>query len=120
MIEINGVSYAAEFSAISREKRTEYKYEVVTEDGRLHKEVRAVYWDYNLSIGNVDETSYDDLIAVLEQSDEVTVALPAGRASVRSFTGRFTGVSDEVITEDDDGIRLWDNLELEFEGSVPA
>lgn len=120
MIVIDGVSYDVEFSELSREKRTEYKYEVTTEDGRLHKEVRAVYWDYSLSLGNVDEVAYDDLMHVLEQADEVTVELPDSRAGVRTFTGRFVDIGDELLAEDADGNRLWDNLELEFEGSIPV
>lgn len=119
MVIINGVEYNVGTAAVSRTYRKEYKYQVTTEDGRVHSEVRAVYADFALSLGNVDAADYDRLMAaLLEAVEDVTVVLPATRNSSETYTGTFDGVGDEIITQDDEST-TWDNLTLNFTGTVP-
>lgn len=119
MVIINGVAYNVGTAAVSRTIRKEYKYQVTTEDGRVHSEVRAVYADFALSLGNVDAADYDRLMAaLLEAVEDVTVVLPATRNTAETYTGAFDGVTDEIITQDDE-TTTWDNLTLNFTGTVP-
>lgn len=116
---VNGMEYNVGTAAISRTLRKEYKYKVTTEDGVVHSEVRAVYVDFALSLGNVDAVDYDRLMAaLLEAVEDVTVILPATRNSSETYTGTFDGVGDEIITQDDE-CTTWDNLTLNFTGTVP-
>lgn len=119
MVIINGVAYNVGTAAVSRTLRKAYKYQVTTEDGRVHSEVRAVYADFALSLGNVDAAEYDRLMkAILEAVEDVTVILPATRNTNATYTGTFDGVGDEIITQDDEST-TWDNLTLNFTGTVP-
>lgn len=119
MVIINGMEYNVGTASVSRTYRKEYKYQVTTEDGRVHSEVRAVYADFVLSLGNVDAADYDRLMAVLlEAVGDVTVVLPVTRNSSETYTGTFDGVGDEIIAQDDEST-TWDNLTLNFTGTVP-
>lgn len=119
MVIINGVEYNVGTAAVSRTLRKEYKYQVTTEDGRVHSEVRAIYADFALSLGNVDAADYDRLMeAILGAVEDVTVVLPATRNTAETYTGTFDGVGDEIITQDDEST-TWDNLTLNFTGTVP-
>lgn len=119
MVIINGVEYNVGTAAVSRTIRKDYKYQVTTEDGRVHSEVRAVYADFALSLGNVDAADYDRLMAaLLVAAEDVTVVLPATRNGSETYTGSFGGIEDEIITQDDE-TTTWDNLTLNFTGTVP-
>lgn len=119
-IIIDGVEYNVGTAKLSRSYRKEYKYRVTTEDGVAHSEIRAVYVDFSLSLGNVDHAAYDRLMAaLLAATGNVAVVLPSGSTGAETYTGEFDGISDEVITGDDTGL-IWDNLTLDFIGTVPA
>jgi len=109
---INGERFNVELSSLGRSYRKEYKYRVTTEDGVVHSELRAVYLDFDLALGNVDNVEYDRLIRLLRKATgDCTIVLPSG--SVDS-----AGIRDEVISQDGD-TPLWDNLTLSFTGTVP-
>ena len=52
-------------------------------------------------------------------TDDITVELPSGSTGVESYVGVFDTITDEVISEDDNGV-LWDNLSLSFTGTEPV
>lgn len=117
---VNGAEYRVGFTKLTRSYRKEYKYKVTTEDGVAHSEVRAVYVDFSLALGNMDAAEYDRLMAaLLTATGDVTVTLPSGATSSGTYTGEFDGVSDEVTTGNDTET-FWDNLTLDFIGTVPV
>ena len=119
-IIINGVEHNVELTKLARSYRKENKYNVSTEDGVAHSEVRAVYVDFSLALGNVDRAAYDRLMAtLLAATDNIVVTLPKDSTNAGTYTGVFDGVSDEVITENDIET-VWDNLTLSFIGTVPV
>lgn len=116
---INGITYNVEISGLSRSYRKDYKYKVTTEDGMVHSEIRAVYMDFDLSLGNIDATAYDNLMAVLRSTTgNCSVILPSSSKEVGVYIGEFNGVKDEIITQNDTET-FWDNLTLSFSGTVP-
>ena len=119
-MKINNIEYKVGTAAIKRSLRTEEKYRVMTEDGRVHREVRANYVDFSLELGNLSRTDYDSLMtAIMSAQTDVTVTLPSSAAGTAAYTGVFDGVSDEVITDDGEQV-TWDRLCLEFTGTVPV
>ena len=118
-MKVNNIEYNVGTAAIKRSLRTEEKYRVVTEDGRIHREVRSKYVDFSLELGNLSKADYDSLMAaIMAAQTDVTIALPSTATGISTYTGAFDGVSDEVIT--DDGTQVtWDRLCLEFTGTVP-
>ena len=119
MITINGKDFNVDFTKITRTLRKSYKYQVTTEDGVEHSELRAVYLDFALSIGNLDAESYDALMDLLRTSPgDVVIKLPANRRGQSTYTGAFDGIQDELLTQDGDTY-WWDSLTLNFRGTVP-
>ena len=116
---INGIEYNVGVAKISRSLRKEYKYQVTTEDGQHHSEIRNIYMDFSLELGNVNSDDYDLLISALRLSPgDITVTLPSGKTKTETYIGNFDGISDEIITQDGDEY-FWDNLTLNFTGTVP-
>ena len=113
MLKINGESYDVGWAGIKRSLRQVEKYRVTTEDGVTHREVQAVYMDFSLNIGRFGRDEYERLWQVLLAAAEVTVEIDGN-----TLTGIFQNVSDEVLTEDSEGL-WWDNLTLEFTGTQP-
>lgn len=64
---------------LNRKFRMEEKYRVTTEDGQLHREIRGVYTDYALEIGDVDQAQYDRLVETLTADEESQTRYPALR-----------------------------------------
>lgn len=113
MLSINGERYDVGWAEIKRSLRQTEKYRVTTEDGVTHREVLAVYVDFALSVGRFGRVEYDRLRQVLLGTAEVTLDIDG-----ESLVGIFQNASDEVLTEDSDGL-WWDNLTLEFVGTRP-
>lgn len=119
-LKINGTEYAVGTASVARSIRREEKYRVTTEDGVVHREVRATYMDFTLSVGNFGSAAYNSLMAALQTTtDDITVELPGVSGAVETYTGVFDGIADEVINDDGSEV-LWDNLALTFTGTVPV
>ena len=118
-MKVNNIEYSVGTAAIKRSLRTEEKYRVMTEDGRIHRELRSNYVDFSLELGNLNKADYDSLMtAIMTAQTDITLTLPSSAGGKKTYTGVFDGVSDEVIT--DDGTQVtWDRLCLEFTGTVP-
>lgn len=118
-IKLNGTVYAVGVAAVTRTLRRTEKYRVTTEDGRTHREVQATYMDFALTLGNFGSTEYDRLMSLLRSTtDDISVELPSSSNGTETYIGAFDSVSDEIITEDEDGV-VWDNLTLSFTGTEP-
>ena len=118
-IKLNGTVYAVGVASVTRTLRRTAKYRVTTEDGRTHREVQATYMDFALNLGNFGSAEYDRLMSLLRSTtDDIAVELPSSHTGTETYVGAFDNVSDEIITEDEDGV-LWDNLTLSFTGTEP-
>lgn len=117
---INGVSHNVGVAAVTRSLRRVNKYKVTTEDGKVHKEVRATYVDFNLNLGNVDTEAYDKLMrTLLSAVADLEISIPSGRSSTETYIGEFGSISDGLLLENEDGA-YYDNLSLSFSGTVPV
>ena len=110
--------------SLSRSFRVDEKYRVTTEDGKIRREIRGIYTDYAVEIGDVDQEQYDLLIETLTSTEESqTVTLPYGRVGTITFQAAFESISDGIsyIDEDDDGNDeyFWDNLTVTFTAFEP-
>lgn len=113
-IRINGEGIALGVAEVQRSLRQREKYRVTTEDGVTHREVAATYVDFTLQLGNFGKAAYDRLWTLLAGCDEVYTVEVGGEV----YTGFFDGISDELLTEDDEGL-WWDNLSLSFVAAAP-
>ncbi len=118
-IKINGTVFDVGVAGVSRSFRRTEKYRVTTEDGIVHREVRATYLDATISLGNVGQTDYDALMELLRSAvNDVTVELPRGAYSTEDYVGTFEGIGDSVACDDGYEV-IWDSLALSFVGTVP-
>ena len=110
--------------SLSRSFRVDEKYRVTTEDGKIRREIRGIYTDYAVEIGDVDQEQYDLLIETLTSTEESqTGTLPYGRVGTITFQAAFESISDGIsyIDEDDEGNDeyFWDNLTVTFTAFEP-
>lgn len=97
---INGVLYSVGVASVMRSVRREEKYRVTTEDGVVHRELRATYIDFELSLVNFGSSEYDKLMYTLLTSSDVSVCLPNTSTTTETYTGAFDGIRDEICTQD--------------------
>ena len=114
-VKINNTTYQVGVASLSRSVRKEEKYRVTTEDGNVHREIRATYLDFTLSVGNIGQDAYNALVDMLTALDDDATVTVGGA----TYTGSFDGIQDEVVLEDEDGELLWSNLAFSFSGTVP-
>lgn len=124
ILKIGTQEFSVGLVQLSRNFRIDEKYRVTTEDGQIHREIRGIYTDYSLEIGDVDQQQYDALLETLTSSAESqTVTLPYGRGGTITFQAAFESISDGVtyIDEDEDGndVYFWDNLTVTFTAFTP-
>lgn len=118
-IKIDGVLYDVGTASVARTVRRDEKYRVTTEDGVVHREVRATYLDFVLSLGNFDQVDYDALMeAIQSTTDDMTIELPKNGTQWETYTGVFDSITDSVVNDDGTTV-TWDNLALSFTGTVP-
>lgn len=124
ILQIGTQKFTVGLVKLNRNFRIDEKYRVTTEDGQVHREIRGIYTDYALEIGDVDQTQYDALIEALTSDEESqTVTLPYGRSGTVTFQAAFESISDGVtyIDEDEDGndVNFWDSLTVTFTAFTP-
>lgn len=123
-LKIGEQEFTVGLVSLSRNFRIDEKYRVTTEDGQIRREIRGIYTDYSVVIGDVDQTQYDMLIDILTSSEESQlVTLPYGRNGTVTFAAAFESISDGIsyIDEDDEGNDeyYWDNLSITFTAFTP-
>lgn len=118
MFEINGKKYNVPIESIKRTYSKEYKYQVTTEDGSKHSEVRAIYVNYTMNIGCLDDNSYYELIN--------DISIPISSFSVKiPYNGEYINIDCDIklngdsILVDDGTNRLWDGMSISFISNTP-
>lgn len=124
VLQIGEQTFSVGLATLKRTFRIDEKYRVTTEDGQIRREIRGIYTDYSLEIGDVDQTQYDALIETLTSTEESqTVTVPYGRNGTVTFQAAFESISDGIsyIDEDAEGndIYFWDNLTVTFTAFTP-
>lgn len=123
-LKIGDAEFNVGFVSLSRNFRISEKYRVTTEDGQLRREIRGIYTDYSVTIGDVDQEQYDLLIDTLTSADESQiVTLPYGKNGTVTFRAAFESISDGIsyIDEDEYGNDeyFWDDLKITFTAFTP-
>lgn len=93
-IKINGVTYE-NVGTIKPSVTYEYYYDVVTMDGRRHRDIKGKRTNYEVTFFNNDFAAYDALKTLLMTSDSVLLEVPD------SNTGTNTGEYTVTVTGDD-------------------
>jgi len=118
VFKINNVEVAAKITKITRSIKKTYKYEVTTEDGKRHAEVKGLYRVYNVMLGNISQTDYDSLRAQLSGYTEVfSVTLPDGQTDV-TFNAKID-ISQDAIGFIEGLTYRWDGLVLTITATEP-
>lgn len=123
-LKIGEKKFTVGLVSLKRNFRIDEKYRVTTEDSNIRREIRGVYTDYSVVIGDVDQTQYDLLIETLTSSEESQlVTLPYGRNGTVTFQAAFESISDGIsyIDEDEEGNDeyYWDDLSITFTAFAP-
>lgn len=95
-ISIDGMYFDIPLVSLKRKADVLDKYAERTEDGDLHRKVLGVYYNYDLSIGIVDDSAlYDRLFNKLTEPVEFhDITLPTSNGTY-TFRGYISSVSDE-------------------------
>lgn len=116
---VNDIEFDVGISTMQRSLKKTYKYDVTTEDGVRHTEVKAIYPVYTLVLGSINQTDYDRLREALNTyEDTVSVTLPDGQNNI-TFDAVADLGTDSLIFIESDGTRRWDNVTVTFTGVNP-
>lgn len=121
MIIIDSVSYDIPVLSITRRADFLDKFAERTADGKLHRELIGVYFNYQLKFGfTTNMTEYQLLWNKLTQKKEFhTVVVPNFGGTSYTFTAYFSNVGDEILRTSDT-IDYWKNLTVNFIARDPA
>ena len=116
---VNDIEFDVGITTMQRSVKKTYKYDVTTEDGVRHTEVKAIYPVYTLVLGSINQTDYDSLREALNTyEDTVSVTLPDGQNNI-TFDAVADLGTDSLIFIESDGTRRWDNVTVTFTGVNP-
>ena len=119
-IKIDGIDYNIPLASVKRTADFLDKFAERTEDGDLKREILGVYFNYQLSIGTINdeeeyEKVYDKLTEPVEYHD---FELPTTRGTYQ-FRGYISSVSDEIEKIFSDTARF-KGLSCKFTAKKPA
>lgn len=117
-MKIDGIEYDVPIQEITRTFDKDYKYQVMTEDGKRHSEIRGVYVNYTVVFGGLNKTQYDELInAIHKPTENFTVELPYNNENIELLCD--ISLKQDYIMLENDTERIWDELTVTFEGVEP-
>lgn len=117
-MKIDGVEYDVPIQSVTRSFDKDYKYQVMTEDGKRHSEIRGVYVNYSVVFGGLNRTQYNALINALNKPTEnFTVELPYNDEMIELVCDVI--LNNDYIVVENDTERIWDDLSVTFEGVEP-
>lgn len=118
MITIDGISYDVNIVSCKRSADVLDKSAERTADGKLHRQVLGVYYNYKLQFAYGANTSvYNALFAKLTEPVEFhTVIIPGGY----TFSAYIASVNDDMVQVDDSGTAYYRNLSASFIAEQPA
>jgi hypothetical protein len=98
MIIIDGNEYDIPVISLDRSADFLDKYAERTNDGKLHRELIGVYFNYRLKLGSIlDTAEYERLWAKLTEAREFhTVTVPDESGTPYTYTAYFSNVKDRL------------------------
>lgn len=121
MITIDGTTYNVPVLSLARKGDFLDKYAERTEDGELHRELIGVYFNYQLTFGQTNDTAeYKALWEKLTEPEEFhTVIVPDEDGESYEFTAYFSNVGD-TLRRVKDSVTFWKTLTVNFIAKSPA
>ena len=121
MITIDGTSYDVPVISIKRKADFLDKYAERTEDGKLHRELIGVYFNYQIQFGHTNNAVvYAALWNKLTEPVEFhEVTVPDEDGESYTFTAYFSNVGDE-LRKVKDAKTFWKSLTVNFTAQEPA
>jgi hypothetical protein len=118
MITIDGIVYNVNVRSCKRTADVLDKSAERTADGRLHREILGVYFNYKLQFAyGADPTAYNALFTKLTEPVEFhTVIIPGGY----TFSAYIASVSDDMVRVDNNGVAYYRDLSASFIAELPA
>ena len=120
MILIDGQTYDVDVVSIERTGDFLDKAADRTDDGDLHRELLAVYFNYQMKFGpGVNTSEYARLWDKLTEPVEYhTVTVPYGNGSF-TYTAYFSNVKDKMLLKEAE-FNFFTDLSVNFIAKVPA
>lgn len=122
MITIDGITYNVPITSIKQKGEFLDKKAERTNDGKLHRELIGVYYNYDITFGRGATT--EELAALWNKLSEPvefhTVTVPDDGADF-TFVAYFSGVSRSLVkAHDGEARRFWKDLKANFIARIPA
>ncbi|MFH1301187.1 MAG: hypothetical protein ABIK07_09005 [Planctomycetota bacterium] len=118
-IVIDSITYDIPVISIKRTADFLDKFAERTVDGKLHRELIGVYFNYRLQLGSTTDTSeYALLWAKLTEAEEFHTVTVPDESGDYEFTAYFSNVSDE-LRKDTAAANFWKNLTVNFIAREP-
>ncbi|MBV5322623.1 MAG: hypothetical protein JZU60_02160 [Ilumatobacteraceae bacterium] len=119
-IVIDSVTYDIPVLGIQRSADFLDKYAERTEDGKLHRELIGVYFNYKLQFGqSTNVTEYAALWNKLTEATEFHTVTVPDESGDYTFTAYFANVSDE-LRKTQNAKNFWKSLTVNFIAQEPA
>ncbi|MEN6300828.1 MAG: hypothetical protein ABFD51_13120 [Anaerolineaceae bacterium] len=124
MIKIDTEDFNIPIVSITRRADFLDKYAERTEDGKLHREIIGVYFNYQITFGRgVTTTEYARLWEKLTEPVEFHSVVVPDEDGDYTFTAYFSNVGDQLVRAKDGTSsvqRFWRNLTVNFIAQEPA
>lgn len=119
-IKIDNIYFDIPMVSLKRTADVLDKYANRTEDGDLKREIIGVYYNFQLTVGTIDDVDlYQSLWNKLTEPTEFhTIELPVGRGTY-SFVGYISSVSDEYMKIKNNSA-LFQGLTAKFTAKSPS
>lgn len=120
-VVIDGVTF--DIPVISCDESFDFldKFAERTVDGKLHRELIGVYYNYQLKLGSsLNTAEYQRLVAKLKEPVEFhTVTVPDETSTPYTFTAYFSNIKHS-LRKTKDGVNYWTGLMVNFIAKNPA
>lgn len=118
-ITIDGVTYDVPVMEIKRKAEFLDKYAERTVDGKLHRELIGVYYNYYIKFGQATMADYAALWNKLTEPVEFHTVIVPDEDGDLTFTAYFASVADELVKVKSTN-RFWKSLTAHFIAKEPA
>lgn len=119
MFKIDGREFTIGIESLQRSIKKNLKYDVVTEDGVRHTEIKSMHQEYSLTLGSINQAEYDALYATVNTyAQSLSVTLPDGQSDT-TFDATVEMGGDALVLINSDGTRRWDGLTLTITSITP-
>jgi len=119
MIIIDGTSFDIPVLSIKRSADFLDKFAERTNDGKLHRELIGVYFNYQLKLGSTSDTAlYQSLWAKLTEAEEFHTVTVPDESGDYTFTAYFSNVRDRLRKQKGSD-NHWNGLTVNFISRSP-